>query len=162
MSKVTRRLLHFDALEDMIVLSQGLTDPAISIHQVLVQQLRLDGTLVGLPLGSPHQGGYSVSTFLVEGHAGWMRRVTGFINLSDSFIPAGKQPDLNSATLTLANREGSVTLAIKAWKKNLFHFSVVSGSNDYTGVSGSGELAVLSGSNRGSMDFLIRLRTTTP
>jgi hypothetical protein len=160
MSATRRRSLHFDVLEGIVVLSQGLADPAVSIHQNLVQQLRLDGTLVGLPLGSPHQGGYNVSTFLVEGHAGWMHRITGFFDLADSFIPAGKEPNLSGATLTLANREGSVKLAVKWWKHNLYHFTVVLGSNDYTGVSGSGELAVLSSSDQGSMDFLIRLRTT--
>ncbi len=162
MLKTTRRLLQFDALEGVLLLSHGLADPAVTVHQDFVEPLHLNGALVGLPLGSAHQGNYTVSTFLVEGHAGSMRRVTGLFDLADPLIAPGKQPNLNDATLTLANKQGSIVLAIKYWKKNLYHFSVASAANVYAGAVASGEIAVLSTSDRNSMDFIIRLRTTGP
>jgi hypothetical protein len=160
MLKTTKRSLSFDSLEGIVLLSHGLADPALSVHQDVVLHFHLDGALNGLPLGSMHQGGYSVSTFLVEGHAGSMHRVTGFFDLADPVIPSGKKPNLTNATLTLANKQGSVMLAMRWWKRSLYHFTIVSGTDKYTGVSGSGDVSVLSTSDQASMDFLIRLRTT--
>jgi hypothetical protein len=160
MSRPTRRVLHFESLEDLVLLSRGLADPAAAIEQGFVQPLHLNGAVVGFPLGLSHQGNYTVSSFLVEGHAGSMHRVAGLITLANPVIQAGKEPNLNDATLTLANKLGSVILAIKWWKKNLYHFSIVSAANVYTGAAASGEVAILSTHDHSSMEFVIRLRTT--
>ena len=41
-----------------------------------------------------------------------MGKVNGSFSLEDAFIPIGKKPDLDGASLTLENSKGSVQLAI--------------------------------------------------
>src|SRR5213592_2341187 len=105
MPKTTRRTLGFDSLEDKVLLSTGMADPATT------RGLYLKGVLTGVynPNGSPN--GVVVSTFTVKGSAGSMGKVKGTLALAKPLTPGGK-PDLSAATLTLANRQGRVQLSI--------------------------------------------------
>ncbi len=161
MLKTKRRSLQFDCLEGKMLLSNALADPATVIQQDVVKHFHLNGALVGLPLGSASHSGFSVSTFLVQGHIASLHRVTGFLNLADTLIPTGKKPNLTSASLTLVNRQGSVVLTIYKTTNRYYDFKVVSGTDSYADAAGSGILTIRSSTNSGAINFVIRLHTTT-
>jgi hypothetical protein len=161
MSRTKRRSLEFDTLDARVLLSQGLADPAVAVQQDVVKHLQLNGGLSGLALGSAVHNGFSVSVFLVQGHVGSMRRVTGVLNLADTLIPAGKKPDLSNSSLVLANKQGNVVLSIKRTTTRYYDFDIVSGSGAYTGATGSGFIVILTDGQSKALSFIIRIHTTS-
>jgi hypothetical protein len=161
MSRTKQHIPQFESMEEKVLLSKGIAAPDIAIHQVVLNNFRLNGALVGLPLGSAIHDGFSVSLFLVQGRVGSMHRVTGFLNLVDTFIPTGKKPDLNGASLVLVSKEGTVTLSIKQTGTRYYHFKVESGTSSYLGAAGSGFLVILTNGQSKAISFTIRLHTTS-
>jgi hypothetical protein len=161
MCRTRRRFLQFESVEDRLLLSIGPTSPARPIYQDVVNNFHLNGALVGLPLGNAVHNGLSVSMFLVQGHMNSMHRVTGLLNLVDTFIPTGKKPNLNGALLELVNKEGSVVLSIKQTATRYYHFDIDSGTGSYTGAAGSGILVILTNGQSKAVSFTIRLHTTS-
>jgi hypothetical protein len=160
MLKAKRYTPYVDCLECKVLLSHGLGDPATSVHQDVVRHVRLGGVLGGLPWGTASSDGYQVLSFLVQGRAGSMAKVSGSVNLADTFVPAGKLPDLSDASLLLANRKGSVNLAIATSKTNRYTFKVVDGSGAYISAFGSGTVTIKASPNPSSLAFVIKLHTT--
>jgi len=161
MSRTKERTLQFDCLDGKVLLSTGLVDTAMAVQQDVVKHFHLNGALTGLPLGSAVQDGFRVSLFLVEGHAGSMRRVSGVLNLADTMIPSGKKPNLSNAALALANKEGSVVLSITKTTTRYYDFKVVAGTGVYTGAGGLGFLVVLTDGQSKALSYTIRLHTTS-
>jgi hypothetical protein len=161
MSRIRRRSLQFESLEGKVLLSTGLANPATKVERAVIKNFHLNGALNGLALGSAVQNGFSVSIFLVQGHTSSMHRVTGVLDLVDPLIPAGKKPDLNNAALFLANKQGSVVLSIKKATTREYDFKVVSGTDSYLGVTGSGFIVILTDAQSKSVSYLIRLHTTS-
>ena len=109
MLKTKRRLPQFDCLEGKVLLSIGL----VQSRRDTANRFRLNGSLSGLPNGSPGINGYTETSFPVAGAGSRsMGKVNGSFSLDDAFIPMGKKPDLNGASLTLENAKGTVELAI--------------------------------------------------
>lgn len=161
MSRTKQRTLQFDCMEEKVVLSVSLGDPASTVARAVVNNFHLNGALVGIPLGSSVQSGFAVSLFLVQGRMSSMGRVTGFVNLADNLIPAGKKPNLNGGSLVLVNKEGTVTLSVKQTAGRDYNFAVDSGTGDYVGAAGSGIVALLRNGQSKALSFVIRLHTTS-
>jgi hypothetical protein len=153
------RALHFDSLEGIVLLSLGMADPATSAHRQTTKPVLLNGSLSGLPDGSPGVTGYTETSFPVSGHLASMGAVAGSFNLEDAFIPIGKLPDLNGASLTLENSKGSVQLTIAQSNKHQYKFTIISGTNKFATASGSGTLAI--SSPRTALNLVMRLHSTT-
>jgi hypothetical protein len=153
MLKTKRRTLQFDSLEDKILLSTGMADPAATVKRDAVKRILLNGALYGIPTGSTGPEGFSVSTFSVGGHTASMGNVSGSFNLADPVVPLGKRPNLGNASLTLTNRKGSVHLTIAPSKTNLYHFTITSGTDHYATAIGSGTLSI--SPTQGSINFAI-------
>jgi hypothetical protein len=158
MLKTRRRLPQFDCLEGKVLLSVGLADPAATVHRGVAKRFLLNGSLSGLPNGSPGIDGFTETSFPVAGHLGSMGNVNGSISLENAFIPIGKKPDLNGALLTLENAKGSVRLAITQAMKHQYKFTVVSGTEGYVKAAGSGTIAITS--PQSALDLVIRLHST--
>ncbi len=152
MLKTRRRLPQFDCLEGKVLLS------AATVHRDLAKRFLLNGSLSGLPNGSPGVNGYTETSFPVAGHLASMGTVNGSFSLEDAFIPIGKKPDLNGASLTLENSKGSVQLAIVQSKKHQYKFTVVSGTEGYLKASGSGTMVIAS--PQSTLDLVIKLHST--
>lgn len=161
MWRTGRRFLQFEAVENRVLLSTGPTIPTKPVYQDVVNNFHLNGALVGLPLGTSVHDGFAVSMFLVQGHMNSMHRVTGFLNLVDTFIPTGKKPNLNGASLELVNKNGSVFLSIKQTTTRYYRFDVESGTSSYIGAAGSGVLVILTDGQSKAISFTIRLHTTS-
>jgi hypothetical protein len=158
MLKTKRRLPQFDCLEGKVLLSAGMADPAAAVHRDAAKPFLLNGSLSGLPNGSPGIDGFSETSFPVAGHLASMGKVNGTFSLEDAFIPIGKKPDLNGTVLTLENSKGSVHLAIAQSKKHQYKFTVVSGTAGYAKASGSGTMAI--SSPRDALNLVIKLHST--
>jgi hypothetical protein len=158
MLKTRRRLPQFDCLEGKVLLSAGIADPAATVHRDAAKRFVLNGSLSGLPNGSPGIDGFTETSFPIAGHLGSMGKVNGSISLEDAFIPIGKKPDLNGASLTLENTKGSVRLAITQAKKHQYKFTVVSGTEGFAKAVGSGTIAISSPPN--ALDLMIKLHST--
>jgi hypothetical protein len=158
MVKTKRHRPQFDFLEDKILLSVGMPDPAATTHKQLAKKFLLSGSLVGLPNGTPGVTGYTVASFPVSGDLASMGSVSGSLNLADPLIPIGKFPDLNGALLTVRNVQGSVQMTITQTKKHTYKFSIVSGIGKYASVMDSGTTAISSAP--ASLDLLINLHST--
>lgn len=161
MSRTKQRTLQFDCMEEKVLLSIGLADPASAIPRAVVNNFHLNGSLVGLPLGSAVRNGFAVSTFLVQGHLTSMHRVTGLVNLADNVILAGKKPNMNGASVLLVNKEGTVLLSIKQDAGRYYSFNIASGTGNYVGAAGSGIVVILSNGQSKALSFVIRLHTTS-
>jgi hypothetical protein len=161
MSRTKQRTLQFDCMDEKVMLSVGVVDPASSVARAVVNDFHLNGALVGIPLGSSVQTGFKVSIFLVQGRMSSMGRVTGFVNLVDNLIPAGKKPNLNGASIVLVNKEGTVTLSIKQNMSRYYSFAVDSGTGNYVGAAGSGLGVLLRNGQSKALSFVIRLHTTS-
>ncbi len=159
MLKTKRRHLQFDSLEGKLLLSAGKAGPAASGHREVAKPLVLTGVLSGLPNGQPGLDGYTETSFPVSGRLGSMGNVTGSFGLADAFIPVGKLPDLNGASLTLKNQKGTVDLTIRQAKKKEYMFTVVSGTDDYTSASGSGTITVSTPAE--ALNLAINFHSTT-
>jgi hypothetical protein len=157
MLKTKRRTPQFDSLEDKVLLSTGMADPAATVKRDAVKRFLLNGALYGIPSGTTGPEGYSVSTFSVGGRTASMGNVSGSFNLADTFVPIGKRPDLGNASLTLTNLKGSVQLAIAPSKTNLYHFTITSGTNHYAAATGSGKLTIAP--TQGSINFVIMVHS---
>jgi hypothetical protein len=151
---------QLDCLEGKVLLSHGLADPAVSVHQNVVRHFTLGGKLGGLPWGTGSSGGYRVLSFLVQGRTGSMGKVGGSVDLANNFVPTGKLPDLSDGSLILANRKGSVSVAIQPSETNRYTFKILAGSGAYISAFGSGTLTIKASPNPSSLDFIIRLHTT--
>jgi hypothetical protein len=152
MLKTRRRLPQFDCLEDKVLLS------AAAGHRDVAKRFLLNGSLSGLPNGSPGINGFTETSFPVAGHLASMGKINGSFSLEDGFIPVGKQLNLNGASLTLDNSKGSVHLAIAQAKKHQYKFTVVSGTKGYAKAAGSGTIAI--SSPQGALDLVIKLHST--
>jgi hypothetical protein len=161
MLKTRRCTLQFESLEGKILLSQGLPTSAQPVYQAVLNNFHLNGALVGLPLGSAVHDGFSVSLFLVQGRMTPMQRVTGLLNLTNTFIPTGKKPNLNGASLELVNKEGSVVLSIRQTPTRYYRFDVKTGTGSYAGAAGSGIVVILTNGQSKALSFTIRLHTTS-
>jgi hypothetical protein len=158
MLKTKRHLPQFDSLEGKVLLSVGIADPAISTHRDTARRIQLNGSLAGLPNGSPGIAGFSETSFPVAGKLGSMGAVRGSFSLEDTFIPIGKLPNLNGASLALGNSKGSVRLAITQ-AKHAYKFTVVSGTEAYASTSGSGTIAI--SPTQDALNLVIKLHSTT-
>jgi hypothetical protein len=158
MLKTKRRLPQFDCLEGKVLLSAGMADPAATVHRDTAKQFLLNGSLSGLPNGSPGIDGFTETSFPVAGHLASMGKVSGSFSLEDAFIPIGKKADLNGASLILENSKGSVRLVIAQAKKHQYKFTVVSGTEDFAKASGSGTMAI--SSPQSALDLVIKLHST--
>ena len=135
-----RRMLQFDSLEGKVLLSTGMgSHPAKTKHHETIKPFVMNGSLSGLPNGSPGVAGYTATSFPVAGHLASMGSVHGSFSLADPFIPVGKLPDLAGALLTLENPRGTVELAITQTKKNDYKYTIVSGTEHYASASGRGQ-----------------------
>lgn len=161
MSRTKRRTLQFDCMDDRVMLSVGIADPASTVARAVINNFHLNGALVGIPLGSSMQTGFAVSIFLVQGRVSSMGRTTGFVNLVDNVIPAGKKPNLNGASIVLVNKEGTVTLSVKQNTGRYYSFAVDSGTANYAGAAGSGFMVLLRNGQSKALSFVIRLHTTS-
>jgi hypothetical protein len=157
MLKNTRRALHFDSLEGKVLLSAGMADPAATVHRDTAKPFLLNGSLSGLPNGTPGTNGFTETTFPVTGHLASVGAVQGSFSLEHSFIPRGTLPDLAGASLTLENSKGSVQLTIAQANKHQYKFTVVSGTKDFASASGSGTLVI--SSPRSSLNFSMTLHS---
>lgn len=158
MLKTRRHTPQFDVLEGKVLLSTGMADPAIARDGQVAKRVDLNGTLRGLPSGSTGTLGFTVTSFLVGGSVSKLGKVNGAVNLADKIIPFGMLPDLSSTALVLANQKGSVVLLISPSKTNRYRFSVVGGTGEDSGATGSGSLKISSGHN--SFEFKITLHST--
>jgi hypothetical protein len=158
MLKTRRRLPQFDCLEGKVLLSAGMADPAATVHRDTAKKFLLNGSLSGLPEGSPGIDGFTETSFPVAGHLGSMGKVSGSFRLENAFIPIGKKPDLNGGSLTLENAKGTIHLAIAQAKKHQYKFTVVSGTEDYAKAAGSGTMAI--SSPQSALDLVIKLHST--
>ena len=136
MLKTKRHLPQFESLEDKVLLSTGMSNPAKAKHHDTAKRFVMSGSLSGLPNGSPGIAGYTETSFPISGHVASMGTVRGSFSLADSFIPVGKMPNLAGASLTLENSKGTVQLVIAQKKKHEYQFTVVSGSDHYRSASG--------------------------
>jgi hypothetical protein len=159
MSKTKRRALHFDSLEGKVLLSTGLADRAKAAHHADVKRFLLNGSLSGLPNGSPGVNGFTETTFPVSGHLASTGTVNGSFDLKSAFIPVGKLPNLNGASLTLENSKGSIQLAITQSKKQKYDYTVVAGTDDYASKSGAGTMTI--SSPHSALNLVIRMHSTT-
>lgn len=159
MLKTKRHLPQFESLEGKVLLSTGMTNPAKAKHHDTAKRFVMTGSLSGLPNGSPGTAGYTEKSFPVTGHVASMGKVQGSFNLTDSFIPIGKMPNLAGASLTLENPKGAVQLAIAQTKKHDYRFTIVSGTDHYATASGSGTIAITS--PRSTIDLVVSLHSTT-
>jgi hypothetical protein len=159
MLKTKRHLPQFESLEDKLLLSTGMSNPAKAKHHDTVKRFVITGSLSGLPNGLPGVAGYTETSFPVTGHVTPMGTVHGSFSLADSFIPVGKMPNLTGASVTLENAKGNVQLAIAQTKKHDYKFTIISGTDDYASASGSGTMAI--GSRRDTIDLVISLHSTT-
>jgi hypothetical protein len=153
MWKTKRRRPQFDCLEGKLLLS------AAAGHHEAAKPVVLTGSLSGLPNGKPGVDGYTETTFPVSGHVSSMGKVSGSFSLEDAFIPIGKLPDLNGASLTLENTKGSVLLTIAQTKKNEYKYTVISGTDDYASAAGKGTITVSSPAE--ALNLTIKVHTTT-
>src|ERR1700733_8808381 len=103
MLKTRRRIPQFDSLEGKVLLSAGMADPAATVHHEKAKPILLNGSLSGLPNGSPRLNGFTETSFPIAGHLASLGKVNGSLSLEDAFIPVGKKPNLNGAALTLEN-----------------------------------------------------------
>ena len=158
MLKTRRRIPQFDSLEGKVLLSTGIADPAATVHRGAAKRFLLNGSLSGLPNGSPGINGYTETSFPVAGRLTSMGKVDGSFRLENAFIPIGKKPDLNGALLTLENSKGSVQLAIAQSNKHQYKFTVVSGTESYALKSGSGTMAI--SSPQSALNLVIKLHST--
>lgn len=159
MLKTKRRSLHFDCLEGKVLLSAGMADPAKTVQKDTVKRILLNGSLSGLPNGTPGLGGFTETTFPVTGHLATLGKVSGSFNLEKPFIPIGTLPDLGGATLNLAGAKGTVQLAIAQSGKNHYQFTIESGTKAYASATGSGTLVI--SSPRYALNLAISLHSTT-
>jgi hypothetical protein len=155
MLKTKRCLPQFDCLEGKILLSTNMAEPAMLTHRDAVKRFVLNGSLTGLPNGSPGIEGYTESSFPVAGRLTSMGNANGSFTLGDAFIPTGKKPNLNNASLTLESSKGSIQLTIAQATKHRYNFTIVSGTKSYASVSGSGTMAI--SSPRSTLDLVIKL-----
>ena len=158
MLKTRRRIPQFDSLEGKVLLSAGMAEPAATVHHEKAKPILLNGSLSGLPNGSPSINGFTETSFPVAGHLASLGKVNGSFSLKDAFIPVGKKPNLNGASLTLENSKGSVQLAIAQSKKHQYKFTVVSGTEGFRSASGSGTMAI--SSPQSALDLVIKLHST--
>lgn len=158
MLQTHRRTPQFDSLEGRIFLSSGMADPAPSIHRTVAKRFLLDGALSGLPNGSTDPNGFTVSSFSVVGHLTSMGRVDGIFLLQDTFVPIGKLPDLSNSLLILTNDKGSILVAMYPSRANPYHFQIVGVTRSYVSASGSGWVVISPG--RGSLDLILRFRSS--
>jgi hypothetical protein len=158
MLNTKRRVPQFDCLEGKILLSTGMAEPAATDHRDAVKRFVLNGSLSGLPNGSPGIEGYTETSFPVTGRLASMGKVSGSFALEDAFIPTGKKPDLSGASLSLENSKGSIQLNIAQSTKHQYKFTIVSGTESYVSVSGSGTMIV--SSPRSTLDLVIKLNST--
>jgi hypothetical protein len=140
MSRTTRRTPTFETIEGRVLLSSGMRDPAAHVHRSLARtgHFMLNGAVVGIPLGTVGQGGIVVSAFPMAGRAKSMGKVTGSLQLIPDVIAPGALPNLDNATLTLANARGSVQLRMASSPSNRHVFVLTCGSGAYASVFGSG------------------------
>jgi hypothetical protein len=158
MLKTRRRLPQFDCLEGKVLLSVGMADPATTVHHAAAKRFLLNGSLSGLPGGSPGVNGFTETSFPVAGRLASMGKVSGSFSLANAFIPIGKKPDLNGGSLTLENAKGTIHLAIAQAKKHQYKFTVISGTEGYTKAAGSGTLAI--SSPQSALDFVLKFHST--
>ena len=158
MLKSRRRLPQFDCLEGKVLLSAGMADPAATVHHSAAKRFLLNGSLSGLPEGSPGINGFTETSFPVAGHLASMGKVSGSFSLENAFIPIGKKPDLNGGSLTLENAKGTIHLAITQAKKHQYKFAVISGTKSFAKAAGSGTIAI--SSPQSALNLVIRLHST--
>ena len=158
MLKTRRRIPQFDSLEGKVLLSTGIADPAATVHRAAAKRFLLNGSLSGLPNGSPGIDGYTETSFPVAGHLASMGKVSGSFSLENAFIPIGKKPNLNGASLTLENSKGTIHLAIAQANKHQYKFTVVSGTEGYAKAAGSGTIAL--SSPQSALDLVVKLHST--
>lgn len=158
MLKTKCHLLQFDCLEGKLLLSTGTADPAVTKHHDTIKRFVMTGSLSGLPNGSPGVAGYTETSFPVAGHLASMGSVNGSFSLADPFIPIGKLPNLTGASLTLENSKGTVRLAIAQAKKHKYKFTIVSATDSYAKVSGSGTVTI--SSIQSDLDLVVKMQST--
>ncbi len=158
MLKSSGRLPSFDSLEGKVLLSAGMAGPAVTVHRDAAKRFLLNGSLSGLPNGSPGINGYTETSFPVAGHLASMGKVNGSFRLENAFIPTGKMPNLNGASLTLQSAKGSVQLAIAKSKKHHYQFAVISGTKGYVSAAGAGTIVI--SSPQDALDLVIKLHST--
>jgi hypothetical protein len=158
MLKTRRRIPQFDSLEGKVLLSAGMAEPAATVHHEKAKPILLNGSLSGLPNGSPSINGFTETSFPVAGRLASLGKVNGSFSLEDAFIPIGKKPNLNGASLTLENSKGSIELTIASSKKQQYKFNIVSGTKAYASTSGSGTIAI--SSPHSALNLMIKLHST--
>ena len=142
-----RHVLQFDSLEGKVLLSTGIgSHPAKTKHHDTIKPFVMNGSLSGLPNGSPGVAGYTATSFPIVGRLASMGSVQGSFSLADPFIPIGKLPNLVGASLSLENSRGTVQLAITQTKKNDYKFTIVSGTEHYASAAGAGKMEIESNS----------------
>ena len=161
MSRTTRRILAFDAMEGRVLLSSGMADPAAVVHRAKVNlaHFLVNGTYKGIPYGTVGPDGITVSSFNLAGKAQSMGNVAASLALSDPIIAPGNLPDLTNATLTLSNKRGSIQLKMASSPSNRYIFIVTNGAGVYSSAFGSGT-AVISYLPR-LHEYQVALRSST-
>ena len=157
MARTRQHALEFDALEGKILLSTGMADPAASVYQQKALPFHLNGKLQGFLSGSAGPEGFVVSSFTLQGHTASMGTVQGAFFLKNSFIPAGKLPNLSKASLYLVNPSGSVSIALDATGSHRYKFTIMSGTGKYTFAAGHGKVMISASHN--SPEFIITLKS---
>jgi hypothetical protein len=117
----------------------------------------LSGTLRGVPFGTSGPEGFVVSSFPISGHVASMGNVSGEVFLTYNIVGKGKMPNLSSASLVLANQNGSVDLSLNTFGSNHHKFRMMSGTGIYTYASAKGTLTFLPGHH--SHDYVIKLKS---
>jgi hypothetical protein len=153
MLKTRRYTPQFDALEGKLLLSTGSAHPAT--HRQPPKHIGLTGTLKGLPSGFVGPKGFTVTSFVVSGHAGSMGNVIGPVELADPIIRVGRLPDLSNARLILSNDNGSVVLELAVTKRNRHHFKIVGGTGKDVRAVGVGSAKVTSARNSFNFTFTL-------
>jgi hypothetical protein len=158
-------------MEGVVLLSARATAPdsARSSESAQGQSLDLNGTLHGnrtlfqldsrAPLAADSQViAGPVAFFETCGRLTSLGKVSGSFgpNKATDFAP-GELPNLNSLTLDLANRTGSVQLTLSTSTTNRYQFKVSGGTGSYSDAYGSGVLTI--SARAGSNDYLLTLKS---
>ncbi len=142
MLKTHRHSLQFESLEDKVLLSTAMADPAATVHRSAAKPFVLNGSVQGLPTGSFGSKGLEVTSFLVSGQLGSMGKVTGSLLLSNKLVARGELPDLADSLLVVTNKKGSLLLEITPSTLHRYSFQIIGVTTNYTSVSGSGFLTL--------------------
>lgn len=165
MTRTVRRTPTFDAMEGRLLLSAGRPHAPHHPHRAAmfhraeaqVTHIMLNGVVSGIPNGTVGQDGIHVSAFPMTGKVRTLNHVSASLALTDTVIAPGHQPDLSNATLTLADRKGSVQIKTAAGPSNRYIFIVTGGTGPFASAYGSGILAIRY--NQGLHEYQIGIKS---